>query len=345
MIQQYTSAELTESYFRDNVLQQYQREHGKLEGLYYEARGSLYEPHDGRTMDVGTREVEAYETPPHLYNKILFVEKRGQYPLLKSARLMERYDMAILTSQGFATTAARTLLEDADKSRTIQIFCLHDADPKGYNIAHTIREATERMPEYSVEVIDLGLTVEQGLALGIEPENFNRDKAMDKRVLKHLDPSSPAWEFFGADRPQDKNVPCKRIELDALTGPQAIALIEEGLNAEGVYGKVVPPEEELPSLAEGRFRALHARWVKEALHEVVGLPALQRALADEFMEASKLENSERYIKARFKKDDALSWRKALDAVLQDIHDAKLRDALEDAVRKAAREALSEGGDE
>ncbi len=63
------------------------------------------------------------------------------------------------------------------------------------------------------------------------------------------------------------------------------------------------------------------------------------------MKAFKLGNAERYIRARFKKNDALSWRKALDAVLQDIHDAKLRDALKDTVRKAAREALSEDGDE
>jgi thioesterase domain-containing protein len=97
---------------------------------------------------------------------------------------------------------------------------------------------------------------------------------------------------------------------------------------------VVPPEEELPSLAEGRFRALHARWVEEALHEVVGLPALQRALADEFMEAFKLENSERYINAHFNKDDAFSWRGALDDVLEAIQDAKHTDALKEAVHDA-----------
>src|SRR5215217_7998976 len=341
-------------YFRDTILQGYQREHGKIEGLYYDPRGRLHEPHDGRSVDMGTREVEAFRFPPHVYNKILYVEKKGQFPLLDSAQLMERYDLAIMTGEGFATEAARTLLEQADKDEKMQIFVLHDADPSGYEIARTVREATDRMPEYSVEVIDLGLTVQQAMDKGLEPEKFTRKKNLqdffdrlaaegDELAFNH---------FFGDERTVYKDgkqktiwINCLRFELDKMTAPQAIELVEEGLKAEGVLGKVVPPEDEISDYAERRYRSAHGGWVEEALDEIVGLPDLKRKLADEFIEKYKLENSERYIRARFKKNDALSWRKALDAVLQDIHDAKLRDALKDAVRKAAREALSEDGDE
>jgi len=273
---------------------------------------------------------------------------------LDSAKLMERYDMAIMTGEGFATEAARTLLEQADKEQKMQIFVLHDADPSGYDIARTVREATDRMPGYSVEVIDLGLTVQQAVELGLKPERFTRKKRL-KKFFDGLaeDGDELAFEhFFGREETVVKNgkektvwVDCERFELDKLTAPQTIALVEAGLNAEGVLGKVVPPDDELPALAEQRYRTASAAWVEEVLDEVVKLPELKKRVADEFMAAFKLGNAERYIRARFKKNDALSWRKALDAVLQDIHDAKLRDALKDAVRKAAREALSEDGDE
>src|SRR5215204_6654747 len=142
-------------YFRDTILQDYQREYGKLEGLYYDPRGRLHEPHGGKTVDVGTREVESYSFPKHVFNKLLYVEKKGQLPLLQEARLMERYDIAVMTGEGYATEAARTLLSVADKNKRMQIFVLHDADKDGYNIARKVRDATKRMPDYSVDVIDL----------------------------------------------------------------------------------------------------------------------------------------------------------------------------------------------
>jgi hypothetical protein len=41
-------------------------------------------------MDLGTRDVEDYEFPPYTFNKLLYVEKRGQVPLLQAAKISER---------------------------------------------------------------------------------------------------------------------------------------------------------------------------------------------------------------------------------------------------------------
>jgi hypothetical protein len=59
------------------------------------------------------------------------------------------------------------------------------------------------------------------------------------------------------------------------------------------------------------------------------------------MEAFKLENSERYVRAQHKKNDALWWKNALRNVLNDIHNAKHTDALKDAVKEKVVEALKE----
>lgn len=86
--------------------------------------------------------------------------------------------MAIVMSEGYATEACRTLLEHADQQRKYQIFVLHDADPHGYNIARTLRKATERMPDYAVDVVDIGLGFEEGLELGLGTESFTRKQAI-----------------------------------------------------------------------------------------------------------------------------------------------------------------------
>ena len=97
-------------------------------------------------------------------------------------------------------------------------------------------------------------------------------------------------------------------------------------------------------MAEEMYRDKHAAWADEVLEELISWEDIKKELADLFIEAFKLENSERYIRARFKKDDALSWKNALRTVVNDIHQAKHTDTLKDAVRQKLRESLK-GEDE
>jgi hypothetical protein len=108
-----------------------------------------------------------------------------------------------------------------------------------------------------------------------------------------------------------------------------------------VRGKVVPPEDKLPELAEEMYREEADKWAEEALEEVLGWSALKKELADEFMEKFKLENADRYIGARFKKDAALWWKHALRDVLGDIQEAKHTDAFKDAVKEKVLESLKD----
>jgi len=358
MIKEYTANEFSQDngyqYFQSTILQDYQREYGKLKGLYYDPRGRLHEPHDGRTVDVGTREVESYAFPKHVFNKLLYVEKKGQFPLIEEARLMERYDMAVMTGEGYATEAARTLLSVAESNERMQVFVLHDADKDGYNIARKVRDATARMPDYSVDVIDLGLTVTQALGMGLKPEEHTRKKEMDVDLADELLWGEPdAFEHFEGNREyvykdgKQKSIwkRCKRFELDKMTAPQAVALIEEGLSKAGVFGKVIPPAEELPALAENLYRSEVDKWVEAELERMLGLSAIKRKMADEFKGRYKLENSDRYIRARHKQDDALWWKIALGNVVNDIHEAKHADDFRDAVREKVVEELDDSEEE
>jgi DNA topoisomerase 6 subunit A-like protein len=290
------------------ILDAYQRERGKIEGLYYDPRGRLREPHGGKTVDVGTREIESYTFPHLTFDKILYVEKEGIWPQLEASALAERYDMAILTGKGYATEAARTLFEKAEED-DYQLFVFHDADPDGYNIARTLREETSRMPGYSVQVEDIGLTIEDAEDRGLLPETFTRKKGLPKELeLTEREQECFVGSYRGEDGNGKEVYTCTRYEINALkTAPEKIAYIEEKLKEKGIRGKVIPPEGEMDRLAEGKYRKKVRGWVNEVIAEVLASDELKNKMAHEFQDRFKLGSARTWIETEFKhRDDSKS---------------------------------------
>jgi DNA topoisomerase VI subunit B len=279
-IQQHTTRELIDSYFTQTLLPEYQATHGPISGLYYEPRGDLHHPHDPdghQSIPLGTREVSTYTPPDWTYDKVLVVEKAGLWPTLKDARIADRYDMAVITSEGFAVEACRALLASLN-DRDVTVFALHDADPAGYNIARTLGEETRRMPGHHVEVIDLGLTIADAISLDLEPEAFTRRKALPERIAADLDELETEW--FGGrachwdHRRQPNQWSCKRVELNALSNDQLIAYIEDGLALHGATGKVVPPQPLVRAEADGKRREILRQIATNVLDELLDIERL-----------------------------------------------------------------------
>lgn len=180
-------------YFSQTLLTEYQELRGPIAGLWRDPRGNLHEPHTGRSIALGTREVADYSFPEYTFNKILYVEKEGEWPKLQAARLAERYDMAVASAKGYPVEAVRELFKQAERG-DCQLFVFHDADIDGYEIARVLREATRRMPNHSVEVLDIGLTVEDALEMGLDSEPFSRKKGVPYTLRRRL--SEDAEEYF-----------------------------------------------------------------------------------------------------------------------------------------------------
>jgi hypothetical protein len=118
-IQEKTGKPLQDSYFTQTLLPNYLMDHDVAWNVIYDARGHFVEPHDGKTFGLGTLEVRNYlaslhdpkleeamreveiETcgPNGNFSALLFVEKEGFMPLLKAARLAERFDIAIMSTK------------------------------------------------------------------------------------------------------------------------------------------------------------------------------------------------------------------------------------------------------
>jgi hypothetical protein len=333
----YDADELAYNDFSQRILTDYRQKVRELPNVFYDPRGVLHEPHGGSEVRLGTKSVAEYALPEYKFDKILYIEKKGRVEILKAAQIPEKHDMALIGGEGFASEAIRKLLENAEEG-DFQLFVLHDADPYGYNIALTLAEETRRMPGYSVDVIDIGLRLEDALAMGKRPETFTRKRELPERLYNIL--TDVEQEHFvgeeGASSDGKRFWIAKRVELNDLSSPELVEYVEEKLVASGVRGKVIPPDDKLGEMADGMYRALCAGRVEDYVDELICAEELKREIANEFADTFGLAEVRRYIEEQLKDNVTLSWSTALEAKLEAIQEENAG-AFKTAVEKWLRE--------
>jgi hypothetical protein len=335
-IQRFTDAELNYDYFSQKLVPEYERTIRPLPGLYYEARGKLFHPHDGLVIPLGTREVEAYIPPMWQFDKVLYIEKEGLAAQLAPYEIGQRYDMAIIHGKGYAVKACRDLLARAE-IRDMQIFVLHDADINGYDIARTLGEATQRMPDHHVDVIDLGLTAPQAVEFGLETEMFTRKKALPADLV--LDDVALQWFTGRQVAPFSHHYECMRCELNAFSADELAEFIETGLQSHGADVKLVPPSDVLAAHVQTVRDETLTELVAEKLAELVDVDAVVRQLLADNPGLAEVGESD--VRDRFGSYPTESWRKAAEQLVDDdIDDA----GLAGRVRELLIEQLRRGGD-
>ena len=161
------------------------------------------EPHTGREVALGTLEVRqylgdrpyfgpavdlAYEEsfptsgPKHRYSTVLFIEKEGFDPLLKAARIAERFDIAIMSTKGLSVTAARMLLDRLSARGVEKVLVLHDFDVSGFSIFGTLGTDGRRYSfQNTVPLVDIGLRLTDVETLGLESEPVKVEGDLEKR--------------------------------------------------------------------------------------------------------------------------------------------------------------------
>jgi hypothetical protein len=325
----YERKELKYSYFSQTLLTQYQEEHGEISGLWRDPRGNLHEPHSGKSISLGTREVAAYEFPKYQFDKILYVEKEGEIPKLKAARLAEKYDMAIVGGKGYPTEAVRDLFSHAEGG-DYQLFVFHDAEIDGYNIARVLGEETRRMPYHNVNVVDIGLTVEDALEMGLPAERFNRKADMPWEIAMRLNETEEA-HFRHLKQ---------RFEINAiLPDMRRIEYIERKLQENGVRSKLIPPDDALKDLREKMYRDKVEVWTEEIIAQMLKIDELKQKVANAFMERFGLDGAREWIEKGFEEDCFMSWREVLDTTLEKLYEDDHAQVVSDAVREHVRKSV------
>ncbi len=304
LIQAHTEKKLGGEYFSQNLLTKYQKEFGKIDLLYYDPRGMLYEPHTGVEVRLGTREVADYQFPSWRYDKILYIEKRGFWPFLKATGLAEQFDMAVVCGEGYANEAIRILFAAAQRDKAYRLFVLHDADPAGYNICRTLAEETERMPDHRIDIIDMGLHLEDAVGMGLQSETFTRSISLPKKLV--LNDFEKEW--FEGEKIGKKIWKCKRIELNAMASDEFLAFIHSKMAQHGATAKVIPDDQSLTGLANELTRKMMNEKVRNELDSLLDVSGTADDLHQHFVWST---NYRLGIETAFASDRLQSWDAAL----------------------------------
>ena len=281
-----------QTYFTQTLLPDFMNEHPELTAdwdVVFDARGHLVEPHTNLSVPLGTLEVREYlhdigchtiadlglrialpkafptHGPKHRYGAIMFIEKEGFWPLFKSVRLADRYDIAIMSTKGLTVTAARQLVDELCAEHDIPLFVLHDFDKAGFSILGTLRRATRRYTfKNEIRVVDLGVRLADVEAYDLASEKVSyHEKNPAKNLLKNG--ATQAEIDFLVQHRVGERWTGRRVELNSFTSRQLIDWIEAKLAEHGVR-KVVPDDD---VLAAAYRRVIGTGYIQQHTRDIV----------------------------------------------------------------------------
>jgi hypothetical protein len=307
-------------YFCQNLLPNFIKEFPELTkdwDIIWDDRGHLEEPHTGVRIGLGTAAVRSYlaNRDDNTYGAILFIEKEGFDEILKASRLQERFDLAIMSSKGMSTTAARTIFEECARKH-VKTLCFHDFDVSGFAILGTLGRNTRRYEfEDKPEVIDLGLRLTDVRKMDLPLENVEL-KYDPTKVLRKNGATPEEVALLRGEQIEKRikgkieiRFKGKRVELNAMTNPQLIAFLERGLKKHGVR-KIIPDED---LLQEEYYQNVWEQRVESRMEEVER--EVEREMEMESFTPPK--GLGRKVAHQFKLDDAQSWKDAIGALVQE----------------------------
>lgn len=295
--------ELTYEYF-GNIITNYETEHGDINGIYRDSRGSLYTPHTKETIPMGTLTVEKYKRPKYVFNKILYIEKEGLFEILKDVSFPERFDCALLTAKGYASRAVKDLLDLLGESdEVLEVYCIHDSDKAGTMIYQTLVESTKSRGARKVKIINLGLDPMEAMAMGLPTETV---KANKNASANYLDSYSKNW------------LQINRVELNAMTSPQFVEWLEGKFREHGACGKIVPNEEVLEKQLHENIQLLVEDKIRDEILTTHGYAEKVQQYIDEVSDTIKSNNISSTVIEHLEKHNANLWKEPIRVMAEDV---------------------------
>ena len=258
-IQEKVGKDLQSKYFTQVLLPDYIAEFGCQHWKTgYDPRGHLIEPHDGKILSLGTDEVRHFlkdirdpkhvvaaltganidfNGPKHNWSGLLFIEKEGFGPLLREAQFADRYDLATMSTKGMSVTAARDWPTKSARSSTFRCLSSATSTRPAFPFPARCKEIPAAHEfKHSIQVIELGLSLVDVTALGLEFEYQVLKKGRKDVLVDNLYENGATAEevaFMFAD--WEKHPGClRRVEVNALTSPQFVQFLDNKLRQHGI---------------------------------------------------------------------------------------------------------------
>lgn len=308
--------DLEDAYHR-TTLEEYEKQIGRRL-CYRKAVGNMIEPHGicptcgyPSGCDLGTQGVDSYVVPQNRFNKILYVEKTGFMSQLLQENIHNKYDIAIAAGSGFSPQAAKELFAKIEKNIPVKIYCLHDADISGIEIARTLGDKLVH-ENYSVNVIDLGLTPQEAIDLYLPSEKVDIMSKPSWELKKRVTDRELEW-LLGEDMRD-----CRlwrgrrrvlyrgnRVELNAFTPEQFIGWVEKKLQ-DLEFKKVIPEEEIIEKFTRDAYIF---ELTKMVIEKLIQRPEVQKIIQDASKKGLKISSND--IQNSLEDDLEINWEKAI----------------------------------
>jgi hypothetical protein len=326
---------IDDAYFTQTLLPNYMEEHLDQTitwNVVFDARGHFTEPHTRREIAIGTLEVRQYlgdrpsfdaaveisssslfrtHGPENRYSTVLFLEKEGFGPLLQSARIAERFDIAIMSTKGMSVTAARLLLDRLSIRGVKQVLVLHDFDRSGFSIFGTLGTDNRRYRfENRINLIDIGLRLTDVEELGLEAEPVDADISLNEWRKRMA-----TLQRHGATDEEIAFLKSHRVELNAMTAPEFIAYLEGKLEEHGVE-KFIPDDNTIE---------VHARRIVEQIGTEKALEGMLAEIQEEAQTVPLPEDLTERVERALTDDPEISWDAAVSEVIREWQDESLGD--------------------
>jgi DNA topoisomerase VI subunit B len=318
-VQQRTGKQLRFSY-ATRLLLDYIVEHDLDWDVVFDDRGHFKEPRK-HPIGIGTISVRKYTRsisepavkeatlyparvatsgPSASFGAVLFIEKEGFNTLLEHVELARRFDLAIMSTKGMSTTAARTLVEHLCGGKGgIPGFVLHDFDKAGMSIVSTLSRDTERYQfDEEINLVDMGLRLDDVERYGLDglaEAAFDKGSEEARRANLEANGATPAEVEFLLNR---------RVELNAFTSDQFVRFIEDKLTTCGVK-KVIPKAALLADTYRAMVRGHEVRKLVER--------TIAKAAKDPVDVPDRLDHR---VAEALRLDPHLSWDEALDHIVR-----------------------------
>jgi hypothetical protein len=262
------------SFTQNRITDFFEHYPGLEDKIFFEQRGTFHSPFSGDSIPLSTKDVRryiahdhsneitsevrtVYDLSPELeFQHVLYVEKAGFNEILKQSGLVEKLNIGLMSTQGFATRAGKQLARFFIE-KGIKVYVLHDCDLAGYLIADKFLEGSRTFRE-KLDVIDIGLNVADVEALGkINDAEVVQYRKNYTNIFSKL--SSDEREFFITD---DYRREYRRVELNALSTPELLKFVESKIP----YQPLKPTVEQITSFIKIDKNQI----IKDALFKVYG---------------------------------------------------------------------------
>ena len=280
--------------------------------MYREPRGSIYHPHRGETITLGTLMVEDYERPLWTFNKLAYIEKEGFGEALKENAGPSGNDCMLMSSKGFTTRAARDLVDKlAEHDEPVTIFCVHDADASGDHDLPDLSGGNAGARRPQDQIINLGLEPWEAIAMGLEVETVEQRKRASPLPTmcsnaKTLAPDGDTWEDW---------LQTHRIELNAMTTPDFIEWLD---------GKM--------AALQRQARPTGRTFSKRSWHERIE-KKVRATITERILREAGLENQVAAAIAAIEKPDGVALAEGISDLFKQEPDREWRDHIEAEAEK------------